>query len=64
MNGSQYTVHLTTAAQRDLTSLMTSRDMVVAALLELESDPTAGYILKGSLRQARSLHFRVRGVDC
>jgi mRNA-degrading endonuclease RelE of RelBE toxin-antitoxin system len=61
MTNKRVEVQLTRAAQKDLKNLRHDLQGVAKQLVRLETDPTAGHLLRGSLAGARSLEFSLRG---
>jgi mRNA-degrading endonuclease RelE of RelBE toxin-antitoxin system len=61
MNNETFTVILDPVAQKDLKAFKHNRDEVVAAILELETNPKKGHELKGNLQGARALEFSIKG---
>lgn len=61
MNKETFTVILDSVAQKDLKAFKHNRDEVVAAILELETNPKKGHELKGNLQGARALEFSIKG---
>jgi mRNA-degrading endonuclease RelE of RelBE toxin-antitoxin system len=57
----QYRVELTDGAKKDLKKLRQHRDQIADALGELETNPLAGHVLKGTLNRLRSLEFTIKG---
>jgi mRNA-degrading endonuclease RelE of RelBE toxin-antitoxin system len=48
-------------AEKDLDDLKQHRDQAVREILKLESNPSLGHSLSGSLRGARALEFNLKG---
>lgn len=61
MTSARYRVELTTRAQKDLQKLRHDLQRALKEIAILESDPLRGEVLKGTLREARSLHFSLKG---
>ena len=61
MSAERHRVVLTKKADKDLQKLRHDLDNVVRQLRQLETDPLRGEPLKGNLRDARSLHFTLKG---
>jgi mRNA-degrading endonuclease RelE of RelBE toxin-antitoxin system len=61
MDSEQYSVHLTSHAQKDLEALKGLRPKMEAALRRLETDPAAGHTLGGALHSVRSLEVSLPG---
>lgn len=61
MSSERYQVVLTSRAQKDLKKLRHDLKNALNQIAALEVDPFKGDELKGTLRDARSLHFSLRG---
>lgn len=61
MTAGPYRVELTTRAKKDLKKLRHDLANALRQIAVLESDPYRGEQLSGTLREARSLHFSLRG---
>lgn len=61
MTNERFVVELTRQAERDLKQLRPWANHAIQELLQLETDPTRGHLLKGSLRGVRSLEFSLKG---
>lgn len=61
MNESRCEIQLASRAQKDLKKLRHDLPSVLRQLTVLETDPFKGEVLKGALRDARSLHFSLKG---
>ena len=61
MSAHRYRVELTRRAQKDLKKLRHDLPNALQHIMELEVDPYRGEPLKGTLREARSLHFTLKG---
>ncbi|MCA9834208.1 MAG: type II toxin-antitoxin system RelE/ParE family toxin [Thermomicrobiales bacterium] len=61
MTTPKYDVQLTPRAEKDLKKLRHDLANVLQQISVLETDPLRGEILKGELRDARSLHFSLKG---
>lgn len=61
MTTGKFQVELTTRAQKDLKKLRHDLANVLRQIAILEEDPYKGETLRGTLRDARSLHFSLRG---
>lgn len=57
MPNDRFEIDILPRVEKDLDKLKQQRDRAVREILKLESDPYLGHLLKGSLRQARSLEF-------
>jgi mRNA-degrading endonuclease RelE of RelBE toxin-antitoxin system len=57
----RYRVELTDGAVKDLKKLRQHRQQIAEALGQLETNPLAGHLLKGTLNRLRSLEFTVKG---
>ena len=60
-NSDLYEVRILSRAEKNLDDLRSHRDYAVRELLKLESNPTLGHVLSGSLRGARALSFNLKG---
>jgi mRNA-degrading endonuclease RelE of RelBE toxin-antitoxin system len=56
-----FEIKLTRAALKDFARLRQWKAEIEASLSELERNPVAGDMLKGSLRGVRVLHLRIKG---
>lgn len=61
MSNARYRVELTSRAQKDLKKLRFDVANALKQIAVLEDDPFRGEPLKGTLREARSLHFSLKG---
>lgn len=61
MSNARYRIELTSRAQKDLKKLRHDLKNALAQIAVLEDDPLRGEPLKGTLREARSLHFSLKG---
>lgn len=61
MTSARFRVELTSRAQKDLKKLRHDLTNALEQISVLESDPYRGERLKGALREARSLHFSLKG---
>lgn len=61
MTDPQYRVELTSRAQKDLKKIRHDLANALRQIAVLEYDPMRGEPLKGTLREARSLHFSLKG---
>lgn len=61
MTERRYEVRLTRRAAKDLKKLRHDLTRALKQIAVLESDPYRGEVLKGELRDARSLHFTLEG---
>jgi mRNA-degrading endonuclease RelE of RelBE toxin-antitoxin system len=61
MTMERYRVELLPAAEKDLERLRQWEARIIEVLLELETNPSKGDLLSGSLKGVRSLKFHLRG---
>ena len=61
MTASRWEVRLTRRAQKDMKTLRNDLEQALRCIAVLETDPLRGDVLKGTLREARSLHFALKG---
>ena len=61
MTSVRYEIELTSRAQKDLKKLRHDLENVLRQIARLETEPHLGEPLKGTLREARSLHFTLKG---
>lgn len=61
MTQARYQVELTPRAQKDLKKLRHDLAHALSQISALELDPHRGELLKGTLREVRSLHFSLKG---
>lgn len=61
MSPARYRVEFTSRAQKDLKKLRFDLASALRQISVLADDPYRGELLKGTLREARSMHFSLKG---
>jgi addiction module RelE/StbE family toxin len=61
MTSNRARVELTKAAQKDLKKLRHDLNRAIREIMALETNPTKGHTLRGSLSGARALEFSLKG---